>query len=471
MYINIYRLYLCYSLGHMAPKLSESIESSSPIITRSVAANLRGKYCENFLIPPWQKVILELLSFFPQKLSRSVISRFQSLAGFPPDKLQNFSLSSIIAERLNDYAQLKDKFDCITLGSGLGGATSYLSTSLGGPFLPQAFVFSLRGGSKNGDAKEYLNRSLNQALRIAKKYPGIVTIQHFDPIHDGWLTKYVNHLRIKLISLPVEYKTFIHQHLKPGGSVVFLDCGAEWLRYRIGDNSYFQIGGWGDISAEEFLEGSQRIDEYCRQNRMKVSNWKLDDYPLEIGPESEWGAEAKLATETADFCLDAGYKFTRISLHHPHDFSKLAFETANYLIRVIGRKPAGVIVETFTQFDTQAAMRSSLLPLWLIFNTKDSLQFLKRMMVNFPTGKPVFFSPLATFSITPDIVPWEDWEKTLSKWEWKNIGTRASHYPSDPKVLIHWTDILRTWVKHHPQPIHGYITPEKLKSLSESIKQ
>ena len=454
----------------METKFIESIESSSPIITRSVAANLQGNYCDNFIFPPWQKILLGILSLFPQEISRTIISKFQSFSGLPSSLLKNFSLKSIIETRINDYAQLGDKYDCITIGVGLGGATSYLSSALGGPFLPQAFVFTLKGGSKSGNAKEYLTRSLPEALRIAQENPEIITIQHFDPIHDGWLTKYVNHLRIKLVSLPKEYQSFIHQHLKPGGSVVFLDCRAEWLRFQVGESSYFQVGGWGDIPAKEYLEGSDRINAYCRGVGLKPSNWMLNDYPLETGPESEWGAETQLAQETKGFCENEGYQFIKISFPHPHDFSRLAFNSAEYLIKESGNKPAGILIETFTQFDTQAAMRSSLLPLWLIFNTRDSLEFLNQIQKLFPKEIPVFFSPLSTFSVTPDIVPWNDWENVLEKFNWINIGTRKNHYPSDPKVLLNWTQPLREWVRNNPQPIHKTISPTMLELLSKNIK-
>jgi len=405
----------------------------------------------------------------PQEFGRQVISRFQIISGLDYKTLENFSINTLVKQRLNDYEQLEGKFPCITLGAAMGGATSYLSTSLGSPFLPQAFVITLKGGSPTGDVNQYLNRSIKAALQIAEDNPEIITIQHFDPVHDGWLTRYVNHLRFKLLSLPSAYKTFIRDKLAKDGTLVYLDGQAEWMRYRVGPRSLFQVGGWGDISSQEFLDGSRRIREYADHSGFKSTNWKLDGYPLEIGPESEWGSEPGMAEAIEHFCNEEGYQFTKISLPHPNDFSHLAFNCALHLLEESNQKPAGVLIETFTQFDTQAAIRSGLLPLWLIFNTKDSLIYLKEMCPNFPPDKPVFFSPLATFSLTPDIVPWSDWEDALSRWDWTNIGTRPSHYPSDTRAIVHWSEPLRKWVAENPQPMIVKIKPSKLYELAQSL--
>jgi hypothetical protein len=110
-----------------------------------------------------------------------------------------------------------------------------------------------------------------------------------------------------------------------------------------------------------------------------------------------------------------------------------------------------------------------LLPLWLIFNTPDSLEYLKEMRVQFPVGKPVFFSPLATFSLTPDLVPWKDWEDALAGLKWINIGTRPSHYPADARALVKWVEPLREWVGNHPQPVNGLLEAEELLCLKRNI--
>jgi len=424
------------------------------------------KYCNNYEFPGWQKALLNGLGAFPQSLARFVISRFQSISGLPATVLDNFSIETLIQERLNDYTQLTGKFPAITLGAALGGATTYLSLATGGPFLPQAFVVTLKHGSMSGDVNEYLHRSLDIALRIASENPSLLTIQHFDPVHDGWLTRFVNHLRFKLLDLPSGFSEFIRSRLEPSGAIIFLEGGAPWLRYRLGPRSVFQVGGWGGISAEEFLESSDRLKAYARQVGLTYDGWKLREYPLERGPESEWGSEPGLGAALETFCKTEGYRFVRVQLPHPNDFSRLAFSAAQKLLEKQGQSPAGVLVEMFSQFDATAARRSGLLPLWLVFNTEDSREYLAEMKTKFPPGKPVFFSPLSTFSVTPDLVPFHSWDETLAETAWINIGARASHYPADSRALVKWVEPLRNWVQANPQPVHGILTAEELADLA-----
>jgi hypothetical protein len=450
-------------------KPHESPESSSPIVTRAVAAGLRGEFAENYQFPAWQRTMLNFIGAFPQSFARFAISRFQSSAGLSPDCLKDFSLDDLIQARLDDYSRLGERRPAITVGAALGGATTYTALALGGLFLPQTFIITMKQGSFYGDVEEYLNRSLEAARRIAGEDPRLMTIQHYDPIHDGWLTRFINHVRFKLVDLPEQYADFIRKHVEPGGTVVFLEGGASWLRYRVGERSVFQVGGWGDISAEEFLEASPRIEAFAKETGLKYSDWRLTQYPLERGPESEWGTEPGLAEALDKFCTGEGFRFVRIPLPHPNDFSRLAFSAASKLLEKEGRPPAGVSVECFSQFDSTSARMGGLLPLWLIFNTKDSARYLKEMAGKIPRDKPVFFSALSTFSLAPDRASWEDWMDALGGRDFINTGTRKSHYPADARALVKWQDPLRAWVLQHKQPITGTLTAEELVQLSKDL--
>ena len=449
----------------------ESLESSSPIVTRSVAAGLRAEYCNPYLFSPIQQLGLKILGQFPQAVARFAVSRFETLTGLDPRLLQGLAIERLARERIGDYAQVQGKFPVAVLGAALGGASAHLSLALGGPFLPQAFVTTLRGGSPDGDAGVYFERSKALAQEITRNNPKVMTIQHFDPIHDEWMTRYVNHLRFKLLDLPQVYADFLRSHLQPGGTVCYLDCQAQWLRYRVGERSVFQVGGWGDISPQEFLEGSERIRKYRRANRLADRDWRLEGYPLESGPESEWGCEPGLGEALENFCRGEGFQFVRITLPEPHDYSRLAYLSYAKLLEMEGRQPAGILIEMFSQFDAFAALQAGLLPLWLVFNTWDSLEFLKSMRKHFPKDLPVFFSPLSTFTQTPDLVPWPEWETALQGLDWRNIGARPSHYPADALALTNWVDPLRKWVAQHKNPIRARLDPPALLEIAETLKR
>ena len=230
------------------------------------------------------------------------------------------------------------------------------------------------------------------------------------------------------------------------------------------------MGGWGDISAQEFISGSLRLQTFAHANGLSQSSWGLKGYPLEEGPKSEWGCEPGLGSALQTFCGRYGYRFVEIALPHPHDYSRLAFFAQKTLLEGTGRQPAGTLIEMFSQFDATAVQQSGLLPLWLVFNTRDSLAFMQAMRPFFEQHQPVFFSPLITFSMTPDLVPWEGWQKALQGLDWHNIGARPSHYPADALALTKWSEPLRRWVARHPQPITTRLTPEKLQDLAASVK-
>lgn len=449
----------------------ESPESSSPIVTRSVAAGLSGRFCNTYTFAPWQQAALRVLGYLPQNLARFAISRFEILSGLDSSRIKGLSSNDLANQRIEDYACVEGSFPAVTIGAALGGASAHIALALGGPFLPQAFVVTLKGGSYDGNVLTYFRRSAALARNIAAANPDLLTIQHYDPVHDEWMTRFVNHLRFKLLDLPPAYLEFIKCKLRPGGAVCFLDCEAQWLRYRVGERNYFQVGGWGGISPQEFMEGSERLQRFCRSVGLRYCQWSLPDYPLERGPESEWGCEPGLGEALQDFCRREGYRFIRISLSQPHDYSLLAYRAIAHLLQAEDRPPAGVLVEMFSQFDASAVMQTGLLPLWLVFNTLDSLDFLKEMRAEFPDRKPVFFSPLATFSHTPDIVPWEAWEKALDGLDWRNIGTRPEHYPADPLALTCWAAPLREWVASHYQPLHSRLEAEQLQELAVALEK
>jgi hypothetical protein len=447
----------------------ESPESSSPIITRTVSNGLLGIGTEIYNFPKTQKIALRMIGHLPKQVAEWLVPIGNSLNAFSVKDVINIRTKDLINERLKDYDKNPGKYPAITVGIGMGGTTAHIALGLGGPFLPQAFVLTLQNGTINGDVNEYFNLGHSTALNITKNNPDLMTIQHYDPDHDGWLVRRVNYLRLKLIKLPTEYINFIKEKLMPGGDIVYLEGKAEWKRYKVGERNVFQIGGWGDLSPEEYINGSERLTNFSKREKLDYDHWKLEGYPLEDGPESEWGSEPGLGEALEQFCKEEGFNFIKISSKDPNDFTRLAFYSKLKLLEKENITPSGIVIEMFSQFDAFTINQTALLPLWLIFNTNDSLRFLKEMTKEFPKDKPVFFSSLATFTKTPDLVPWNEWEETLNGFDMVNIGTRKSHYPSDALALLDWKKPLLKWAKDNRCEFTERITGNMLKEIADKI--
>ena len=440
--------------------LLESQESSSPIITRAVASRLINQPFSVYQFSGLQKLGLRLIGYFPPAVAEWIIPRANKINALNTNDLIRLETLDLINGRLRDYLNCDKKYPAISVGVGLGGATAHIALAMGGPFLPQAFVLTIKNGTINGNVEEYFQQSKNIAKSITDRNPDLMSIQHYDPVHDGWLVKRVNHLRLKLIDLPDKYKGFIRNHLQPDGSVVYLEGRAKWKQFRTGSKNMFQVGGWGDISPDEYIYGSTRLESFAKQEKLKNFYWRLNDFPLENGYESEWGSEPGLGEALEEFCNQEGFQFIKISYEEPNDFSRLAYFAKTEILKRANLDPDGVVVEMFSQFDTTIVEGSALIPLWTIFNTKDSLKFLESMVKYFPKHKPVFFSGLSTFSRTPDMAEWEDWQNILKDFKVINIGSRKTHFPADTHALMDWRIKL--------EDMQNKFTPLEINSLPAS---
>jgi hypothetical protein len=423
----------------------ESAESASPVITRLLGQYLAGNEASVFEFKAWEKVGLRLLNLLPLAAARKAVRwRFLSSA-LDPRQAMRVTTQDLVSARLQDYKAIRGrKFPAIITGAALGGASAHLAAVLGVPFLPQPFILGLRGGSPKDELDPHIELTTRVATEILDRNPGLMAIAHFDPVHDGWLTRIVSHLRLKLISLPQEYRRFIKEILEPGGAIVYLDCKARWLQFEFSERHRYQVGGWGGIPPGEFLEGSERIDEaLARAGSPHKGGWKIDGVAAVDMPESEWGSEPGLAGSLKLYADQEGYRFHRLIGDDPNWFSTLAYKAHERLYKQLGRTPQGVVVETFTQYDPGLVLCGGLIPLWLIFNTTDSLSFLKTRVLNFPSGLPIYFSGLVTLSRTPDMVPWDDWARALSNFDMHNIGARPNRYPEDLVSLWAWSERLR----------------------------
>ncbi len=421
----------------------ESREGSSPVCVRSAAAALRDQWLDVYGLSSGQRLGLRAISHLGPRVVRAVVERNQRGVGLDPRLASAIDVEAAAQQHIDEYDGLDEPFDAVLVGAPNGGV-AHLANALGAPFLSQHFVFSFRGNSVTDDVAAYQRHGTSLAEPILARNPGVAVINHYDPVHDRWLISSLNHIRLKLLSLPGAYRRFITARLRPGGALVFVDCISKWQQYRIGPRHTFQVGGLGGLSDQYFLD-----------------RWPLD-FPIEDQPESEWGTLPELGEALEGLARERGYRFVSLRGPNPEWYATRAYEVWQRLFERASTEPWGTLIEMFTCVNPAAVRASSLIPLWLPWNCTDSLASLRQMTPRFDRARPVLFTPLSNFSLTPDTVSWDEWVAALSEFDAQLLGQRRWLFPSDPVALWRTGEALRGWCELHPRRCDGKMAVDEV---------
>jgi hypothetical protein len=197
------------------------------------------------------------------------------------------------------------------------------------------------------------------------------------------------HVRSKFIDIPPAYKEFIENHLNPGGTLIFINVAYSWAKYRLGNRTYLQVGGLGEITPKEYIEGSERLDHYLALEDPNLrSGWDLPNNELVQRPESEWGVEPELKEAVLNYCKQRGYDLLYLEHGHPAGFNILAAHAMHMKNTADGGRCGGYCVNIFWALCPTLALRNRLLSSWFTFTDTASLkiaeQQFRRLLKDFP---------------------------------------------------------------------------------------
>jgi len=455
--------------GMGCPTVFVETTDSSSICMRSVGAALRSEFFQPHDFGRLAEILAPLLSRLGPGFNTWVVNRVLSMTGTAPDLADHITTPDLAHHALACYEGLAGPYEAVILGAPNGGV-AHLATALQVPFLSQPFLTSFKDHKHADDIKTYAAHGEALARRILARNPDLAIVNHYDPLHDRFLVRWVNHIRYKLLDLPQAYREAIRHWLSPGGPIIFINCRYPWRQYRVGERHTFQVGGLGGIGDEEFLTGGPEIEAMQRKEGSPfVGGWRLD-LPLETQPESEWGTSPEFGLACQSFAQENGYQFWALDGDHPEYFSWLAFHAHLAVLCKEGREPQGTFIDCFTQVNPLGARLGSLLPLWLPFNCTDSLSFLKRMVAELPIGRPVLFAPVPNFAGTFDTVKMDAWMDALSEFDVHLLGINPRHYPADLAGLFRFRPALRSWCDQHPAPVHAHLSPDELLEIATSVE-
>lgn len=439
---------------------------SSGATVLSVAAALDGQLFHPLPEASRQVPLLRLVNRLPNGLIRRIVERSSRQRGHDPRMASSLS-SDDLAEwnvRAYDYLPADRRFDVIVLGAP-SGAAAYIASALDAPFLSHTFVASFRSPGHPDDIEGYQRRGEEIITPILSRNPDLHVINHYDPVHDRFLVGQVNHVRMKLLDLPLSYRHFIEERLAPGGHLIVLNCHAQWGQYEIRPRYTFQVGGLGEISDRDFVRGSAQLERWLEEEGSpNRRGWKL---PLRWAPhpESEWGSQPEFGEAVSAFASERDVHFYTADFGSVEEISRLAFYTWQWLNFLLGQSPEAVLVDGFIQMNPLAPRLSRLLPLWLPFNCLDSRRFLQSMVSEFPEDAPILLQPWPSFSPGPDIAESRDWNRTLLGRRGRWLGSSADRYPYDLASVGAMTTVLDDWLKRHASPLPRSLHPEEFLEL------
>jgi hypothetical protein len=262
---------------------------------------------------------------------------------------------------------------------------AHLAALLRAPFLTSSFGVSFARAKSDPDdlaAYQEFGRRLAEPILQSRSGEEFEVINHYDPLHDRNLVKYVNRLRIKLWELPQAYQEFILRNLAPQGKIILVSCNYRWLQYVLGERFFLQIGGLGGISPQEYLE-----------------RWNLD-LPLQERRESEWGCPEGFASSVREFAARRGIELVELGFAHPQEYSLLAYRA---YLECEGVRKEVVFLDSFNHQNPRTNIQTGIPGLWLPFNTEDSLAFAREFLdLEGKRFKKIYLTVLPSFARSPD---------------------------------------------------------------------
>lgn len=403
------------ALAHL-PALSARInpvcfDSGTRVVQEVAEALTGGGKSVLKCYPLGSELFLGLLSLFPENVRIAGIEWGMSLSlGERKQKLDDFEIADLANWCVAQYPT--GKYPTIVIGAPNGGV-AHLAALLHAPFLTSSFGLAIKHPPIDPDNLDaYVMTGDRFAAAILERAaPGsIEVIDHYDPIHDRSLVKYVNFLRVKLLTLPPAYREFIRDNLVPGEKIVLVDCSYPWPQYRVGNGSYLQVGGLGALAPEDYLRRWGR------------------DLPLETRPESEWGCPPEFAATVMEFAAEEGIEVIEIRYRHPADYGLLSYRA---YLACAGVRKNQIMFDCFNYQNPCTNLQTGIPALWLPFNTEDTLSFAREFL----TGREfqqIYLALVPSFARSPDTVSIEDWEAVLSSHgELRLLGIDPHAFPAD----------------------------------------
>jgi hypothetical protein len=253
------------------------------------------------------------------------------------------------------------------LGSA-NGAAVHLAAALGIPWLPQTFLTPVRRRLGPDSLLQDLEWGREPAAAIAAANPDLCVHQMHDPVHDRHMVQRIGYFRLKRLRLGSIYERFLLQQVRPGSTILTVECRLPWPVTAVTDRHLFQVGGFGDASPEEYLSGGPRVRDFLHRFDSNSQYWRVPA-PTGQAPEGEWGFREELLDDARHVARRQGCRLRRILFESPDDLSPMVADLYRWWYQRRGIDTERLLVECFALLEPYWALRTGSIPYWLAFTS------------------------------------------------------------------------------------------------------
>lgn len=383
----------------------------------------------------------DVINATPQTV-REIIYRLSGIH----DSLNLSNLKSINDAALSHWitdCYPKKKSPAIMIGSS-NGALTHLCAMCEIPWIPQTVLLAIARQISPDDLIGDAEFGKKVATILKKQIPLMRAYQMHDPIQDRMMVANIAYFRMKRIRLGDTIGEYVKQTLMPGGTIIISNCEYTWPAARMGDDHTFQTGGLGDVSGEEYANGSDRIATFLEKENAECRKWQLPG-DLEMVPEAEWGFDSELLTGLISFAKENDFRVKRISYRHPEHVSPLIADLTEHWYKQNGISDRRLLIECFALLEPWWAARTGSIPFWMAFNTSHSFERVINYLDKRNAFDEIYIMIMSNAVEGVGIVSTEEWKRVLKRAQKKNglIGMDAEKHPYDLGSFIKYHDALQ----------------------------
>lgn len=387
---------------------------SARVIHLSACSAVHGEFYDVVsAYPKHAKFILRALRACPSGIRNAFLTAGLRYRGLEEDDFVGLPfelLANLVASEWQGSG-----FRGALMGAPLG-PVAYLSALSRTAYLTTSFLFSIRDPKPVGDYRHFEMTAKRILAKLRKQHPDLQKsyeiIFHYDPIHDGFLVRWVTHVRLRLKIFPDAYASFIQERVQNGAPLMLVSCEYPWVQVQLDDSSFLQVGGLGGIAPEVYLA------------RYPVSGDRV------VRPESEWGTPPSFSASVRSFAMAQGARYNEVRVSSPSQLSNLCFRVFR---EFPGASQTEMALDCFTYLQPRWMSHKGIPAYWLPFNTRDAWRDVRDALASLHFQR-IYLDLVPSFSPTDDTVPFDKWVSLLSRNAEQVIpvGVSPDHFPSDP---------------------------------------